>query len=549
MVETNLSIAQSATLRRIDDVASAAGLGDADFDPLGRTKAKLTYGAMERLSSASGGGGGGKLVLVTAITPTPAGEGKTTVTVGLAQGLCAIGERAIPAVREPALGPVFGVKGGATGGGYSQVLPMEEINLFFTGDLPAISAAHNLLSAMVDAHLHHGNALDLDPRQVTWPRTVDMNDRALREVVVGLGQGTNGVAREDGFVITPASEVMAILCLAKDLVDLRRRLAGVMVGVDDRRAPVYAADLEADGAMAMLLRDAFRPNLVQTIEGGAALVHGGPFANIAHGCSSAVATRCGLGMADWVVTEAGFASDLGAEKFMHLVTPEIGRGPDAVVLVATVRALKHHGDGDLEAGLANLGRHVGHLRQYGVPVVVAVNRFASDLEGELGMVCRFAEGLGVRAVVADPWGSGGAGCRDLADLVRGLAGTGTGFCRIYDREAPIREKLGVIVEKVYGGSGFALGARARRRMEWLEKQGMDRLPVCVAKTQNSLSADGGLKNSPSGFTVVVEDLRPSTGAGFVVAVAGEVMLMPGLGKRPAACGMGLDGDGTVVGLN
>ncbi len=541
---TNLSIAQESELLPITEIADRAGLAPDEIDPYGRTKAKLTFSAIQRLQSADRG----RLVLVTAITPTPAGEGKTTVTVGLAQGLRRIGLAAMPAVREPALGPVFGIKGGATGGGYSQVLPMEDINLFFTGDFPAISAAHNLLSAMVDSHLHHGNKLDMDPAWVTWPRTVDMNDRALRQIVIGLGAGAHGVARESSFVITPASEVMATLCLANSLPNLQERLGRIMVGMNRGRTPIFAKDVEADGAMAMLLRDAWRPNLVQTREGGPAFVHGGPFANIAHGCSSVVATQCALGLCDWVVTEAGFASDLGAEKFMHLVRPEIGQSPDAVVLVVTVRAVRHHGDGDLAAGFANVERHLHHLKQYGVPVVVAVNKFKDDTDAELDALRGLSQAAGVLAVVADPWNGGGAGCEALAEVVAGLPRGGE-VSRLYASDAPIREKLHTIVTKVYGGEGFRLTPHATRRLAWLEKQGLDTMPVCIAKTQASLSDQGTLKNAPTGFTVEFSDFRPSIGAGFVVAIAGDIMLMPGLGKRPAAVDMSVDADGQISGLH
>jgi formate--tetrahydrofolate ligase len=541
---TNLEIAQAATLRDVREVACSAGLEESDFEPLGRNKAKLTYEGIERLRQ----GKQGKLVLVTAITPTPAGEGKTTVTVGLAQGLNHIGRLAIPATREPALGPVLGNKGGACGGGYSQVVPMEDINLFFTGDFPAITAAHNLLSALLDAHLQHGNALGIDSRAPSWPRTVDMGDRALRHIVIGMGGTANGYVREDGFVITPASEVMAILCLARSLTELKERLGNIVVGNTRDRKPVTARDLNAHGAMAALLRDALRPNLVQTLEGGPALVHGGPFANIAHGCSSILATECGLGMAEFTITEAGFASELGAEKFLDIVCPRLGRGPDAIVLVATVRALRHHGDGDLQVGLANLDRHIGHLRQYGPPVLVAINRFADDTDADHETIVSHCRAQGVEAVVANPWGTGGEGCAALAERVAALAETPSTFTPLYKEEDSFEAKLEAIVKRAHGGEGFVLSEAARKRLEWARKHGLGDLPVCVAKTQMSLSDDADRKNAPTGFTLTVREIRPSAGAGFLVAVAGEILLMPGLGKAPAAFKIDVDEEGRIMGL-
>lgn len=543
-MSTNLDIARRATLRPITEVAAAAGLGADDVEPLGRHKAKLTAAAASRLASSPPG----KLVLVTAITPTPAGEGKTTVTIGLTQGLVRSGVRAVSATREPALGPVFGVKGGAAGGGYSQVLPMEDINLFFTGDFPAIQAAHNLLSAMLDAHLHHGNPLRVDHREVWWPRAMDMNDRALREIVIGLGGKPHGVPRQDGFVTVPASEIMAVLCLATSLGDLRSRLGRLVAALDENGGPVTATALSAQGAMTALLRDAIRPNLVQTMEGGLAFVHGGPFGNIAHGCSSVMATRAGLGLAEVVVTEAGFASDLGAEKFLHLVVPHLGKGPDAIVLVATVRALRHHGDGELEVGLANLDRHLDHLTQYGVPVVVAVNRFADDAPADLERVAAHARSRGAEAAIADPFGGGGAGCTELAVAVSAATARPSAFRRVVPEDATIETRLEAIATRVYGGEGVELGHRAQKRLAWLRERGLDHLPVCVAKTQSSLSDDPRAKNAPRGFRIHVRDLEPSLGAGFVVAVAGDIMLMPGLGKKPAAASIDVDENGDVIGL-
>jgi formate--tetrahydrofolate ligase len=541
---TNLSIAQAATLRDIREIAASAELEEGDFEPLGRAKGKLTYAGIERLRARTPG----KLVLVSAITPTPAGEGKTTTSVGLAQGLNRIARTAIPAIREPALGPVLGNKGGACGGGYSQVLPMEEINLFFNGDFPAISAAHNLLSAALDAHLQHGNALDLDPRQPMWPRTVDMGDRALREIIVGLGGTANGYVREDGFVITPASEIMAILCLSRSLAELKRRVGDIIVGSTRARRPVRARELAVDGAMAALLRDALRPNLVQTIEGGPALVHGGPFGNIAHGCSSILGTECALGMAEFTVTEAGFASDLGAEKFLNIVCPQLGRGPDAIVLVATIRALRHHGGGDLETGLANLDRHLAHLRQYGPPVVVAINRFKHDTDEDHAVVRNHCARQGAEAVVADPWGAGGDGCADLATVVARHASTPSSFSPLYDSEATAEEKMDTIVRRVYGGEGVDLSEAASKRLTWARKHGFGELPICMAKTQMSLTADPARINAPTGFRVAVREVRPSAGAGFLVAIAGDIMLMPGLGKEPACHRIDVDEEGRISGM-
>lgn len=542
---TNLEVAQQATLLPIGQVAQKAGLGDDDYEPLGRHKAKFTRHGVDRLT---GSARSGKLVLVTAVTPTPKGEGKTTVSVGLAQGLNRIGAHAVPALREPALGPVFGIKGGGCGGGYSQVLPMEEINLFFNGDFPAISAAHNLLSAMLDASLHNGNPLGIDTQKVWWPRTVDMIDRSLRDIVVGLGQG-NGPVRSDSFVITPASEIMAALCLATSLADLKERLGRIVVGLGDGGRPVAASELGAVGAMAALLKDAVRPNLVQTMEGGAAILHGGPFGNIAHGCSSVIGTKAGLGMADYIVTEGGFGSDLGGEKFLNIVCPRLGRGPDAIVLVATVRALRHHGDGDLSKGCENLGQHIRHLKSYGPPIVVTVNRFAEDTPEDLGFIAAYAAAQGVQAVESDPWMSGGKGCEELAELVQGAANSPCGFKTVYDGSDGLVTKLSKLVKNVHGGEGVRLSPAAEKRLAWLEKHGYGNLPVCVAKTQSSLSDDPTLLAAPKGFDLHVRELRLSAGAGFVVAVCGDMLLMPGIGKTPAALKIDVTDDGVITGLN
>lgn len=541
----NLSVAQQATIRPIGQIAQWAGLTEEDYEPLGRFKAKFTRSGVKRLTEARPKG---KLVLVTAITPTPAGEGKTTVSIGLSQGLNQIGRKAVPALREPALGPVFGVKGGACGGGYSQVLPMEEINLFFNGDFPAITSAHNVLAAMLDASLNHGNPLGLDTTKIWWPRTMDMIDRPLREMVIGIGAG-NGPVRSDSFVITPASEVMAALCLSYSFADLKERLSRIIVGLGEGGKPITAGDLGAVGSMATLLRDAILPNLVQTIEGGAAILHGGPFGNIAHGCSSIQGTKAGLAMADFLVTEGGFGSDLGGEKFLNIVCPRLGRGPDAIVCVATVRALKHHGSGDLAKGCENLGQHIRHLKNYGPPVIVTVNRFADDTPEELGYVEAYASAQGVQAVGSSPWLSGGPGCTDLAEMVAGATEKASTFQTIYEQSDNLPTKLEKLTQKVYGGRGVVLSKPAEKKLAWAEKHGYGNLPVCVAKTQNSLSDDATLLGAPKDFDLHVRELKISAGAGFIVAVCGEILLMPGMGKTPAALRIDVDDDGVISGLN
>ena len=540
---TNLDIAQSAKLRSITEIAKAAGLADHDYEALGHHKAKLTHEKVKQLFKAVPG----KLVLVTAVSPTPSGVGKTTVTVGLAQGLQSIGKNAIPAIREPALGPIFGVKGGACGGGYSQVLPMEDINLFFTGDFPAITSAHNLLSAVLDAHLNFGNECQIDTRSDLWPRTLDMNDRALREIVIGLGSG-NGLVREDGFVITPASEIMAILCLATSLADLKERLGRIVVGRNMKREAVTVADIRASGAMAALLSTAIRPNLVQTMEGGPAFVHGGPFGNIAHGCSSVIGTKCSLGIADYTITEAGFGADLGAEKFLNILCPKLGRGPDGIVLVATIAALRHQGGGDLSVGLANLHRHIKHLQQYGPKVVVAINQRAEDDLADHAMVVESSLSIGVNAITANPWGGGGKGCEALAHAVVDMTAEPAPFRTLYDLKSSVKDKLTAIVTKAYGGAGVRLSDKAQKNLTWLEKNGFGELPMCVAKTQYSLSDDPTLLNAPEGFTLHVRELKLSAGAGFIVAVCGDIMLMPGLGKTPTAFSIDVDDSGKISGL-
>lgn len=547
---TNLDIAQAATLRPIADVAAELGLDDAGFEPLGRTKGKLTTETLNHLASQPLNG---KLILVTAMTPTPAGEGKTTTTIGLSQALRRLGKRAISATREPALGPIFGVKGGACGGGYSQVLPMEDINLFFTGDFPAITAAHNLLSAMIDAHVANGNALGIDVRVPVWPRTVDMNDRALREIMVGMGGKANGFVRADGFVILPASEVMAVLCLSRSLGELRDRLGRIHAAVNLKGAPVTAADLQANGAMSALLRDAIRPNVVQTIEGGPALVHGGPFGNIAHGCNSILATESGLRLADYTVTEAGFAADLGGEKFLNIVARSLGRGPDAIVLVVTIRALAHHGGGapdatTLAAGFANVRQHIRHLRHYGPPVLVAINQFVDDDPALIDLVLELSQAEGATAVAANPWGAGGAGCEALGEAVITAAETPSTFRHLYDLDQDPTARLDAIVRVAYGADGADLTPEAKRKLKWAAQHGMGQAPICVAKTQNSLSDDPKRLGAPTGWRLRVRDIVVSAGAGFLVAIAGDIMRMPGLGADPAAHRIDVTPDGRITGL-
>ncbi|MBV9850854.1 MAG: formate--tetrahydrofolate ligase [Armatimonadetes bacterium] len=562
---TDLEIAQSVTPRPIVDVASELGLSPDDLELYGRDKAKISYPVLERLLAPPGLGAGGrprgKLVVTTAITPTPAGEGKTTVTIGLAQGLCKLGKKAIAAVREPSLGPVFGMKGGAAGGGYSQVLPMEDINLHFTGDMHALGTANNLLAALTDNHIYSGNALGLDVRTIAHRRCLDMNDRALRHVVAALGGKSNGYPRETGFQITVASEVMAILCLSESLAELKERLGRIVVGQGRRGHPVTAHDLGAAGAMAALLRDAIKPNLVQTLEGTPAFVHGGPFGNIAHGCSSVLGTKLALRLGEVVVTEAGFGSDLGFEKFCDIVAaprlPELA--PDAVVLVATVRALKMHGGvavGDLNRedvdavrrGLPNLDRHAANVGQVGVPVVITVNKFATDTPAEIDAVLEHCRAQGWAVAVNDVWGRGGDGGRELAAAVLTAMETPGQFRPIYDAHLPIEEKIRTLAAKVYGADGVEISAEAHAQAVWLQRHGFRHLPVCVAKTQYSFSDDPARRGAPTGFTLNVRALTLSAGAGFVVALMGSILTMPGLPKRPAALDIDVDAEGRISGL-
>jgi len=553
-VPTDIAIAQAAKLRPIADVARELGLADDEVEFYGRYKAKISLQTIERRQPT------GRLVLVTGINPTPAGEGKSTVTVGVTQALRKLGKQALLCIREPSLGPVFGVKGGAAGGGYAQVVPMEDINLHFTGDFHAISSAHNLLSAMLDAHLHHGNALGLDTRRITWPRTIDMNDRALRQIIVGLGGTNGGPTREERFVIIPGSEVMAIMALATSLQDLEARLARIIVGLTQGRAGVRASDLKAEGAMTLLLKDALKPNLVQTLEGGPALVHCGPFGNIAHGCNSVMATQLGLRLADIVLTEAGFGADLGAEKFFDIKCRMSGLVPEAAVVVGTVRALKMHGGvkkenlgrpdlAAVERGAANLTRHVRNVKKFGVPCVVALNRFITDSDEEIETVRAACKAEGVEAVRCEVWEKGGAGGLEVGRAILQLLDEGkSSFKPLYDERRPIAEKIETIAKEIYGAGGVSFAPPAERALELLPKLGLGETPVCVAKTQYSFSDDASKLGAPTGFTLQVRDILPSAGAGFVVALAGDIMTMPGLGKSPAAERIRLHPDGTIEGL-
>ena len=553
-VPTDIEIAQAAKLRPIGDVAAELGLGPDEFLPYGRHNAKITAEAISKRKPS------GRLVLVTGISPTPAGEGKSTVTVGVAQAMRRLGKKVVVCIREPSLGPVFGVKGGAAGGGYAQVVPMDEINLHFTGDFHAITSAHNLLSAMLDNHLHQGNALGLDLRRITWPRTIDMNDRALRSIIVGMGGLNGGPTREDRFVIVPGSEIMAILCLATDLQDLERRLASIIVGLTRDRKPVRAGDLKASGAMTLLLKDAILPNLVQTLEGGPALVHGGPFGNIAHGCNSLAATKLGLSLGEIVLTEAGFGADLGAEKFFDIKCRFGGLKPEAAVVVATVRALKMHGgvkkenlgNPDVAAlvrGLVNLEAHVKNVQKFGVPVVVALNRFLSDTEEEQKAVLEAARSWNARAALSDVWARGGEGGEDVAkEILQTLAEGKANFKPIYDASLPIKQKIQTIAMQVYGAEGVTFSATADKSIQQCEDMGLGQTPVCMAKTQYSFSDDPTKLGRPTGFKINVRDVYASAGAGFVVALAGEIMTMPGLSKTPSAEAIRVHEDGRIEGL-
>ena len=552
---TDIEIAQSVPMQKITDIARKINISEDDLELYGKYKAKIPFDRLLESSKPDG-----KLILVTAITPTPAGEGKTTTTIGLADGLSRIGKQVVVALREPSLGPVFGIKGGAAGGGWAQVVPMEDINLHFTGDFHAIGAANNLLAAMLDNHIYQGNALQIDPKSITWKRCVDMNDRQLRYVVDGLGGRVNGVPREDGYDITVASEIMAVLCLADSLADLKARLGRIIVGYTYEGAPVTASDLKAAGAMTALLKDALKPNLVQTLEGTPALVHGGPFANIAHGCNSVIATKTALKLGDYVVTEAGFGADLGAEKFLDIKCRMANLKPDAVVLVATVRALKMHGGlakeelnredlTALEKGIPNLLRHLKNITEvYHLPAVVAVNRFPTDTDREIQTIMEKCRALGVNTVLSTVWAQGGKGGEALAREVVSLCGQANDFAFSYDLDGSIEEKIDTIVKRIYHGKGVALTPAAKKQAQRLEELGYGHLPVCIAKTQYSFSDDPTLLGAPEDFTVTVRSLKISAGAGFVVALTGDIMTMPGLPKSPAAERIDVDENGVISGL-
>ncbi len=553
---SDIEIARATRGEPILAIAEKLGVPEDAVTPYGRDKAKIDLDWTTEAAARPAG----KLILVTAMTPTPAGEGKTTTTIGLGDGLRRIGKNAVICLREPSLGPCFGQKGGAAGGGYAQVIPMESINLHFTGDMHAISAAHNLLSAMVDNHIYWGNALDLDARRIAWRRVVDMNDRALRQIVANLGGVANGFPRETGYDITVASEVMAILCLARDIKDLEARFGRIVVGETRGRQAITAADLKADGAMTVLMKEALAPNLAQTLEGSPAFVHGGPFANIAHGCNSVVATRTALGLGDYVVTEAGFGADLGAEKFLDIKCRSAGLSPDAVVVVATARALKFHGGvarADLnsenvaavEAGLANLGRHLDNLAKYGLPAVVAVNRFTSDTDAELDAIRKFCLERRQPVAICTHWADGGAGAESLARLAAEAADSGKAdFRTIYPDDMPLVEKIETVAREIYRADGVEFSSAAKARLESLKAAGHGGLPVCMAKTQYSFSADPNLKGAPTGYEIPVREVRLSAGAGFVVAICGDIMTMPGLPRTPAAEAIGLGPEGETVGL-
>ena len=555
MLKTDIQIAQESTMEHIKDVARKMNLTEDDLDFYGKYKAKISLDVLKR----NEGKQDAKLILVTAINPTPAGEGKSTVTVGLGQALNRIGKKAVIALREPSLGPVFGVKGGAAGGGYSQVVPMEDINLHFTGDMHAITTTNNLLSAAIDNHIHQGNALNIDVRRILFKRVMDMNDRSLRQVNVALGGKPNGFPREDGFMITVASEVMAILCLATSLEDLKMRMGEIMIGYNYEGAPIFAKDLNVHGAMALLMKDAIMPNLVQTLENTPAIIHGGPFANIAHGCNSILATKTALKLGDYVVTEAGFGADLGAEKFLDIKCRFGGLNPSAVVIVATVRALKHHGGvakadlsipsvDALKKGIVNLEKQIENIRKFNLEPVVAINRFMSDSSEELQFIEDFLNAINVNVALTEVWEKGGEGGIALAEKVVAVAEEAKTYKPLYDVDKSIKEKVETIVKEIYGGSSVSYSAKAEKTIKEIEAMGLDKKPICMAKTQYSLSDNPKLLGAPKGFEVKVNEVKLSNGAGFIVCLTGDIMTMPGLPKVPAANKMDIDEDGNIVGL-
>ncbi|MFC6274979.1 formate--tetrahydrofolate ligase [Levilactobacillus tangyuanensis] len=548
----DIEISQQTTLEPIEKIAAKVGLTADQIEPYGHTKAKITLPLKNPKPQ-------GKLVLVTSINPTPAGEGKSTVVVGLGDAMNRAGHSTVLALREPSMGPVMGMKGGATGGGYAQVVPMEDINLHFTGDMHALTEAHDTLAALIDNHIHQGNALNLDPRQIVWKRVLDINDRELRQTVIGLGGRTSGVPRQDGFDITVASELMAVLCLSEDLSDLKERVNRILIGYNYDREPVTVGDLKVGGAITLLLKDAIKPNLVQTLEHNPAIIHGGPFANIAHGCNSVLATQTALQLGDYCVTEAGFGADLGGEKFMDIKTPVLGKTPDAVVVVATVRALKYNGGvkradltdenvAALEQGSVNLKRHIASMQQYGVPVVVAINRFTSDTDAEIATLTKIVTDLDVDVATTTVWADGGAGASDLAAKVVAATQQPKDFHRLTPAGTDLMTQMTTITQKIYGGARVELSAKAQRQLKTFAKYGWDKLPVCMAKTQYSLTDDAHALGAPSDFTINVRELSPRLGAGFVVALTGNVLTMPGLPKHPAALDMDIDADGKITGL-
>ncbi|HFI0101236.1 TPA: formate--tetrahydrofolate ligase [Streptococcus suis] len=555
-MKTDIDIAQSITLKPITEIVEKVGISFDDIELYGKYKAKLSFDKINAVK----GNPLGKLILVTAINPTPAGEGKSTVTIGLADALSKIGKKTMIALREPSLGPVMGIKGGAAGGGYAQVLPMEDINLHFTGDMHAITTANNALSALIDNHIHQGNVIGIDQRRIIWKRVVDLNDRALRKVTVGLGGLLNGIPREDGFDITVASEIMAILCLATDINDLKERLANIVIGYRFDRSPVYVRDLAVEGALTLILKDAIKPNLVQTIYGTPAFVHGGPFANIAHGCNSVLATTTALRLADYTVTEAGFGADLGAEKFLDIKVPNLPKAPDAVVIVATLRALKMHGGvaktelstenvEAVKAGFSNLKRHVENIQKYGIPAVVAINEFVSDTADEIAALKELCAEIGVPVELASVWANGADGGVELAEtVVATIDNQAANYQRLYKAEDSLEEKVTKIVTQIYGGTGVVFEKKARNQLAEFAKNGWDKLPVCMAKTQYSFSDDQFALGAPTGFDITVREFVPKLGAGFIVALTGDVMTMPGLPKAPAALNMDVAADGTAIGL-
>jgi len=553
---SDIEIAQGARMKHIKEVAASIGISEDELEYYGKYKAKMSEELIKRVSNNPDG----KLVLVTAINPTPAGEGKTTTTVGLGDAMSRLGKKCLLALREPSLGPVMGVKGGAAGGGYAQVVPMEDINLHFTGDMHAITAANNLLSALIDNHIHQGNALDIDPTNIVWKRVLDMNDRALRNVVVALGGKINGLPREDGFMITVASEIMAILCLSNDLADLKTRLGEIIIGYNRSGKPVFAKELNAQGAMCALLKDAIKPNLVQTLENTPCFIHGGPFANIAHGCNSVIATKLALKMSDYTITEAGFGADLGAEKFMDIKCRFARLKPDAVVIVATVRALKYNGGiakpdlkeenvAALEKGIVNLKKHIENMQSYNVPVVVALNRFDTDSDAELKTVIDTCAEYGVEVSLSEVFAKGGEGGIDLANkVISAIEKTPSGYAPLYDVNLSIKEKIDIIVKKIYGGNDAVYSTKAQKQIKLLEDLGLDKKPVCMAKTQYSLSDNPSLLGRPEDFEITVSTVRVSNGAGFIVVETGDIMVMPGLPKVPAANNIDVSDDGKISGL-